>query len=59
MMRHEPSAGASVGPVYPQTVHIARKFGDNFRAVWPKFVDNPVVAAEPPAVHFVLPEGAG
>ena len=45
--------------VYPQTVHIAWKFGDNFRRVHGKFVDKPVVAPWVPPVHFVLPEGAG
>jgi hypothetical protein len=44
---------------FPQTVHTAQKFGDNFPVPVTKFVDNPVVEAMPPAVHFVLPEGAG
>jgi len=45
--------------VYPQTVHIGIKFGDNFRSIHRKFVDKPVVATGVPPVHFVLPEGAG
>ena len=47
------------GRVYPQAVHIARKFGDNSVAAHRNFVDKPVVAAGAQAVHFVLPEGAG
>jgi hypothetical protein len=45
--------------VYPQAVHTAHKFGDNLWRSHGKFVDKPVVALYGPAVHFVLPEGAG
>jgi hypothetical protein len=45
--------------VYPQAVHSHHKFGDKFGQKSCKFVDKPVVSHRPPAVHFVLPEGAG
>src|SRR3954447_13909790 len=47
------------GGVYPQAVHSHHKFGDKFDQKSCKFVDKPVVGDGPPAVHFVLPEGAG